>query len=178
MYGKLMLNISLTSAYHTSRTLVTTNVPRLPWSLDRFQMPGTVLYTCSCGSTRSCRPATTWPRSFSSRYSADAWYSLCGGGCGLFGLNCSTYLAGYTHLYTSKTAGNWRVLSSDMLVKMNSKREFWCTVRMYSACVVPRSLDSTVLVLMDRMHDRPMAAVEGPKHVLDSLENATPKLDW
>lgn len=39
-------------------------------------MPGTVLYTCSCGSTRNCLPDTTELRSFSSRYKADAWYSL------------------------------------------------------------------------------------------------------
>lgn len=79
IYGKLMLNISLISANQTSRTLVMTNVPKLPWSLDRFQIPDTVLYTCSCGRTFSCCELTTALLSFNSRYNTDDWYNLNSG---------------------------------------------------------------------------------------------------
>lgn len=66
-----------------------------------------------------------------------------------------------SHLCTAKKAGNWRVLSSDMFVNMNSNRAFWWTVSRYKACAVPRSLDSTVFMLIARMHDRPTAVTGG-----------------
>ena len=70
-YGMDTLKFSARLACHTTRTLVTKNVPRLPWSDDKFHTPSTLLYTCSWGSNTSCLSLMMAPRSFKSRYSLD-----------------------------------------------------------------------------------------------------------
>lgn len=67
-----MLKSSFMLAYQTTLTLLKIMVPRLPWSLDRFQTPLTVSTISSLGRTLSCLSSfSTELLSFRSRYSLE-----------------------------------------------------------------------------------------------------------
>eukprot|EP00982_Pelagococcus_subviridis_P008258 30828-Pelagococcus_subviridis.AAC.10 len=113
-------------ACHTTRTLVTKNVPRLPCSLLRFHTPDIRLYVSSFGSSFSSLSAMIAPRSFKSRYSLDVSYAL----------------------YTACTVVNSRGELSSRFVKMNSNLLPWNRVMTYSDCVFPRNRDDAVFIEM------------------------------
>ena len=108
-------------AYHTKRTLLMMAVPKLPWSLDRFHTPFTVLTIASCGSTFNCLSRRRAPRSFNSLYILDELYALK-----LRAVRRSQKVVVHikmnpvTYLYTPMTEVKSLGFPGTRLVKMNS----------------------------------------------------------
>ena len=128
------LKFSARLACQTRRTFVMKNVPRLPWSDERFQTPCTLLYICSLGSRIRLLFLMMAPRNLRSRYNRLVSYAV------------------YTACTVVNSRGDWRT----RLVKTNSNRELLYFVITKSACVLPRSRELAFRMLIDATAEYPI----------------------